>query len=66
MTSVDIAEGQLAGDRTAAAHYGYEISTIRTDMRDLSTLDADAFDLVYQGPSMSWVPDVRVLRPGGL
>lgn len=74
VTSVDITEGQLEGDRVAAAHYGYEIRTLRADMRDLSSLAADSFDLVYQGPSMSWIPDVRevyaqvarVLRPGGL
>jgi len=73
VTSVDITAGQLEGDRTAAAHYGYEINTQRADMRDLSSLAADSFDLVYQGPSMSWVPDVcevyaevaRILRPGG-
>jgi hypothetical protein len=46
VTSVDITEGQLAGDCTVAAHYGYEISTIRADMRDLSPLYADAFYLV--------------------
>jgi SAM-dependent methyltransferase len=74
VTVVDLAEGQLDGDRKAAAHYGYEVTTIRGDMRDLSPLDDESFDLVYQAPSMSYVPDVRqvyaevavVLRPGGL
>ena len=46
VTSVDITEGQLAGDCTVAPHYGYEIATIRADMRDLSPLYADAFYLV--------------------
>jgi len=74
VTVVDLAEGQLAGDRAAAEHYGYEVTTIRTDMRDLSPLGDESFDLVYQAPSMSYVPDVRqvysevarVLRTGGL
>jgi SAM-dependent methyltransferase len=74
VTVVDFSAGQLEGDRTAAAHFGYRVTTVQADMRDLSCLGAEAFDLVYQGPSMSWVPDVRevyagvarVLRPGGL
>jgi SAM-dependent methyltransferase len=73
-TSVDITEGQLVGDRTAAQHYGYDIKTIRADMRDLSAIADNSFDLVFQGPSMSWVPDVRevysevarILRPSGI
>jgi len=74
VTVVDLAEGQLAGDRTAAAHYGYEVVTLCTDMRDLSCLPDASFDLVFQGPSMAYVPDARevyrgvarVIRPGGL
>jgi SAM-dependent methyltransferase len=74
VTVIDFSAGQLAGDRAAAAHYGYAVETIEADIRDLSAVDAERYDLVYQGPSMSWVPDVhevyagvsRVLRPGGL
>jgi SAM-dependent methyltransferase len=74
VTVVDLAEGQLRGDRAAAAHYGYPLTTLQADMRDLSPLAADSFDLVYQAPSLSYVPDVRpvyaqvarVLRPGGI
>ena len=74
VTVVDLTEGQLQGDREAAAHYGYEITTLQADMRDLGALDADTFDLVYQADSMAYVPDVRevygevarVLRPDGL
>ncbi|MFX1511679.1 MAG: class I SAM-dependent methyltransferase [Promethearchaeota archaeon] len=69
---VDLAEGQLKADQKAAAHYGYEIDTIQGDMRDLSRLGNNNFDLVY-GTGMSYVPDVkqvysevaRVLRTGG-
>lgn len=73
VTVVDIAQGQLKGDREAAAHYGYEIRTIHGDMRDLSPLDDDSFDIVY-GTGVCYVPDARevyrqvarVLRTGGL
>jgi len=74
VTVLDLTEGQLEGDKTAAAHYGYELTTIQGDMRDLSLLSDESFDLVYQGNSMAWVPDVRqvylgvvrVLRTGGV
>ena len=60
--------------RGGAAHYCYDVTTIHADMRDLSDIADDSFDLVYQGHSMSWIPDVRevyaqvtrVLRSDGL
>lgn len=61
VTVVDFAEGQLAGDRKAAAHYGYALRTVCADMRDLSELDDESFDLVFQANSMAYVPDVRVV-----
>lgn len=74
VTVVDIAGGQLEGDKKAAAHYGYKITTIQGDMSDLSMLKDNSFDLVYQSPSMGYIPDVkkvysevaRILRSGGL
>lgn len=74
VTVIDIAEGQLKGDKKAATHYGYEVKTIQGDMSNLSMLKDDSFDLVYQAPSMAYVPDIkkvysevaRVLRGGGL
>lgn len=73
VTVVDLAAAQLERDRQVAAHYGLAIKTIEADMRDLSALDSDAFDLVWHGYSLNFVPDVRVvfgevarvLRPGG-
>ncbi|MDP6606291.1 MAG: class I SAM-dependent methyltransferase [Dehalococcoidia bacterium] len=73
VTVVDLSEGQLEGDREAAEHYGYSANTVKADMRDLSALPHEAFDLVYQAPSMGYVPEVRtvyrqvarLLRPGG-
>ena len=74
VTVVDVARGQLVQDAVAAQHYGYEIELVQADMRDLSELSGRAFDLVFQAPSMSYVPDVRevyvqvdrVLKPGGM
>jgi len=74
VTVVDLTEGQLAGDRQAAAHYGYPVTAIQADMRDLSCLGDETFDMVWQAPSLSYVPDLqpvfaevcRVLRPGGV
>jgi SAM-dependent methyltransferase len=59
VTVVELVEGQLDGDKVAAAHYGYEVTTLCADMRDLSCLGDKSFDLVYQAPSMAYIPDVR-------
>ena len=48
VTVVDLSQGQLDGDKTAAKHYGYSIQTVQADMRDLSCLSSDSFDLVHQ------------------
>ena len=74
VTVLDLTDEQLEMDRRTAAHHGYEIRTIAGDMRDLTTLDDDSFDLVYQAISICFVPDTRevysevagILRPGGL
>lgn len=74
VTVLDLTEGQLEGDRKAAEHHGYEITTVQGDMRDLSVFADESFDVVYHAISLVFVPDVRqvyrevfrVLRPGGL
>ena len=73
VTVIDFTQGQLDGDITAAKHYGYKVETLCLNIRDLSTIKDAAYDFIYQGPSMSWVPDVheiyegvsRIIRPGG-
>jgi SAM-dependent methyltransferase len=73
VTALDVTEGQLAGDRRCAEHYGYKITTVQGDMRDLTRFAPASFDLVYQAISLCFIPDVRpvyrevarVLRPGG-
>src|SRR5262249_47633909 len=59
VTVVDLAGGKLEGDRKAVAYYGYDVATVHGDMRDLSCLEDDSFDLVFQGNSMAYVPAVR-------
>jgi SAM-dependent methyltransferase len=74
VTVLDLSEKQLAADREAAAHYGYEVQTVQGDMRDLSCFADSCFDRVYQAISLAFVPDLRevyrevarVLEPGGL
>jgi ubiquinone/menaquinone biosynthesis C-methylase UbiE len=74
VTVVDLSAAQIARDIQVAAHYGVRIRAIEGDMRDLSMLEAGAFDLVQHAYSVNFVPDVRVvfeqvarvLRPGGL
>jgi SAM-dependent methyltransferase len=74
VTVLDISDGQLEKDRQAAAYYGVEIATHQGDMRDLSTFQDAAFDIVWHPYAISFVPDcrvvfkevARVLLPGGL
>lgn len=74
VTVFDFAETQLQRDRDAAAHYGFAIHLVQGDMRDLSCFAENSFDVVWQPPSINYVPDVcrvfgevaRVLRHGGL
>ena len=69
----DLSDAQLEQDRAAAAHYHIPVRTIQGDIRDLSPLEDDAFDIVYEEYSLEFVPDVRpvftevarVIRPGG-
>jgi len=74
VTVQDLSDVQLSRDREAALHYGFEVKTIQGDMRDLSMLADDAFDVVWQPYSLNYSLDVepvftevaRVLRPGGI
>ncbi len=74
VTVFDLSAEQLRKDRETAAHYGLTVRTVQGDMRDLSVLPADAFDIVWQAHSINFVPDphtvfaqvARVIRHGGI
>jgi ubiquinone/menaquinone biosynthesis C-methylase UbiE len=73
VTSVDIAENQLAVARQRAAALGLAVEFLRADVSDLSGLSDGSFDLVYTGGHIAiWVSDLpkfyreaaRILKPG--
>jgi ubiquinone/menaquinone biosynthesis C-methylase UbiE len=73
VTVVDFAATQLARDQETATFYGVSIQCYQEDMRDLSFLAGQNFDIVWQAYSINYVPDIkpviaevsRVLKPGG-
>lgn len=73
VTALDISDLQLERDVEAARHYGFEIKTVRGDMRDLSAFADDSFDIIFHGYSINFVPEAavvfreaaRVLKTGG-
>ena len=73
VTILDLSEGQLDRDREAAARFNVDIKIVQGDIRDLSQFESAAFDIVYHGYSLGFVPDARVvfqqvarvLRTGG-
>jgi SAM-dependent methyltransferase len=73
VTVFDLSDVQLQRDQEAAAHHGYSIDCIQGDMRDLSVLPENHFDIVWQIYSINFVPSVepviqgvrRILKAGG-
>jgi SAM-dependent methyltransferase len=53
----DISSEQLERDEEIAEHYNVELRTVQGDMRNLSTFEQDAFDIVYHPYSLNFVPD---------
>jgi SAM-dependent methyltransferase len=74
VTVWDLSDVQLERDRQAAEHHGFQVTTLRGDMRDLSPFAGAVFDVVWQVYSLNFVPSVepvfvevrRVLKPGGI
>jgi ubiquinone/menaquinone biosynthesis C-methylase UbiE len=73
VTSVDIAENQLAVARQRAAVLGLQIEFVRADVTELRELATGSFDRVYTGGHIAiWVSDLpefyreaaRILKPG--
>ena len=74
VTVYDLTPAQLDRDRLVAERDGLELRTIAGDMRDLSSLADDSFDLIFHPVSNVFIPNIlpvwkeafRVLRPGGI
>ena len=73
VTVFDASDGQLAQDRFVAERDGLSLRTVQGNMKDLSVLPSDHFDLVFNPCSVCFVDEVRpvwkeaarVLKPGG-
>lgn len=73
VTVLDLSERMLDKDREIAAREGLRIRIEQGNMCDLSRFADASFDLVFNPPSLCYVPDVnpvfrevyRVLKPGG-
>jgi SAM-dependent methyltransferase len=74
VTVVDFSAEQLKRDQLVAARFQKDIRVLKSDMRDLSMLPNEAFDIVYQPYSINYIPSVaevfdevgRVLKSGGI
>lgn len=64
VTVFDLSDVMLKRDQQAADHHGYEITTIQGDMRDLSGLPDDSFDIVWQSISLNYSPTVEPVFEG--
>ena len=53
VTVLDLSDEQLARDRLAATHHCLQIHTIQGDMRNLSIVPENTFDIVWQVMDLS-------------
>lgn len=74
VTVVDFSEEQLKKDRNESEKFSKEMRIIKSDMRNLSMLEDEEFDVVYQPYSINYIPEVkkvfdevsRVLKKNGI
>lgn len=74
VTVVDFSAEQLKKDKLAATKFDKKIRLIKADMRDLSMLDNENFDIIYQPYSINYIPSIaqvfdevqRLLKPKGV
>ncbi|MEN0002879.1 MAG: class I SAM-dependent methyltransferase [Bacteroidota bacterium] len=74
ITVFDLSDIMLERDQEAARHHGYSVRTVQGDMRDLSGLGDQQFDIIWQSISLNYSPVTapvfdgvrRLLRPGGI
>lgn len=73
VTVIDISKKQIENDIKTAAKENLKIKAIQADMQDLSMLDDDSFDLIFNPTSTCFIKNVentykecnRVLKTGG-
>lgn len=73
VTVLDLSEKMLEKDRVVAANEGLRLRLEKGNMCDLSRFEDESFDIVFNPPSLFYVPDVRpvfrevyrVLKKGG-
>ena len=74
VTVVDFSSEQLKKDKAVSEEFPKDIRIVKSDMRDLSMLDNEEFDVVYQPYSINYIPDTnqvfnevsRIIKPGGI
>lgn len=64
VTVLDLSDEMLRKDKIAAQHYGLEVETIRGNACDLSCFPNGHFDIVWQGHSLPFIPDLQALFDG--
>lgn len=73
VTVIDLSAKMLEKDLEIAAREDLQIRTVKGNMCDLSVFEDDSFDLIFNPPSLMYVPDIkpvfrecnRVLKKGG-
>ena len=74
VTVVDFSKEQLKKETTAAELHNVKLRLLNSDMRDLSDLKDDEFDIVYQSYSINYIPSIdelfeevsRVIKKDGI
>ncbi|MBO2518009.1 MAG: SAM-dependent methyltransferase [Clostridiales bacterium] len=74
VTVFDLSDKMLEKDRETAGAEGLSMKIVKGNMTDLSVFADGAFDLVFNPPSLMYVPETapvfrecfRVLKPGGV
>jgi SAM-dependent methyltransferase len=64
VTVLDLSTEQLEHDRSTAKRYGVGVRLEHGDIRELGRFDDAAFDVVWQGYSINFVPDPRPVLQG--
>ena len=64
VTVLDHSVEQLARDKLASDHYRFDVRTVEGDIRDLSVFQDGEFDIVAQGYSINYVPELEGVFDG--